>query len=386
MGARLRAGGRRAGNLTGLSRARKSRFTWAWLGIAGAFAAAAALALALYSSDSSNGASRHGPWIGVKGNQLIDRGGRPVRLLGVNRPGAEYQCVEADQIFEGPTDPAAIRAMKRWRINAVRVPLNESCWLGRGEVKPALSGAPYREAIRDFVHRLERAGLYVILDLHWAAPGRFTATGLIPQADADHALEFWRSVATEFRSDRSIVFDAYNEPHDISWQCWRDGCEAYDHWFGHYRAAGMAQLVEAIRSTGAEQPIMLGGLDWAHEMRGWLAHVPADPANAIVASNHSYNDKPCRRRCRALLARIAKRYPLVTGELGQKNCRHNYVDSYMRWADRHGVSYLAWAWYTAPYLTCRNGPIVIENFAGKPTPYGIGFREHFRRLHRGRSG
>jgi len=336
----------------------------------------------MLASDATDGAYDGRPWIGVKGNKLVNRSGKPVRLIGVNRPGAEYQCVEADRIFEGPVDDDAIAAMKRWRINAVRVPLNESCWLGRGEVEPEVSGAPYRAAIHDFVERLERAGLYVILDLHWAAPGRFTATGLIPQADADHALDFWRSVASEFRGDRAVIFDAYNEPHDIDWRCWRDGCVAYDRWFGHYQAAGMAQLVEAIRSTGARQPIMLGGLDWAHDMRGWLAHVPDDPQNAIVASNHSYGDKPCRRRCRAVLARIARRYPLVTGELGQKNCGHAYIGSYMRWADRHGVSYLGWAWYTAPYLTCENGPKVIEDYSGKPTRYGVAFREHFRRLHR----
>src|ERR1700733_3829043 len=128
-------------------------------------------------------ASVASPWIGVRGNHLVDGSGKTVRLLGVNRSGAEYQCVEGDQIFDGPTDWASIKAMKSWKINAVRVPLNESCWLGINGVAPSLGGSAYRAAIREYVSGLERAGLYVILDLHWAAPrhGRRTRTRILPQ-------------------------------------------------------------------------------------------------------------------------------------------------------------------------------------------------------------
>ena len=41
--------------------------------------------------------------------------------------------------------------MKSWDINAVRVPLNESCWLGINGIEPSLGGAAYRAAIRTYV-------------------------------------------------------------------------------------------------------------------------------------------------------------------------------------------------------------------------------------------
>lgn len=317
------------------------------------------------------------PWIGVRGNQLVDRGGDRVRLLGVNRPGTEYECVEGNGLFQGPSDRASIEAMKSWHINAVRLPLNESCWLGINGVDPSLSGVPYRDAIRAYVNRLERAGLYVILELQWAAPGEHQATGIIPMADAEHAPDFWRSVATEYRDDRSVLFDLYNEPHDIDWDCWEWGCDAHDNWFGWYGAVGMRELVEVVRSTGARQPLLLGGLDWASDLRGWLAHLPPDPAHALVASNHNYDFNPCYRHCRAVLAGIAKRHPVVTGELGEGDCAHRYIDPYMRWADRHGVSYLGWAWFID---ACNSGPSLIEDYSGTPTPFGIGLREHLRKL------
>jgi endoglucanase len=321
------------------------------------------------------------PWIDVRGNRLVNGAGQPIRLLGVNRPGAEYQCIDAGEFFEGPTDNASIQAMKKWRINAVRVPLNESCWLGLGRVPAHLSGAPYRAAVRDFVERLWRAGLYVILDLHWVAPGDHTATGLPPMADADHALEFWRSVATEYRDDRSVLFDLYNEPHDITWECWKLGCEASDNWFGGYQATGMQQLVDTVRATGARQPLLLGGLDWSRDLSGWLDYLPTDPERALVAANHTYDFNACYGACRTTLVRISRRFPVVTSELGEGDCTSRYIDPYMRWADSKGISYLGWAWYTADDTDCYNGPTLIRDYTGVPTRFGKGLREHLRELH-----
>lgn len=342
---------------------------------------AALLLLALLPSLASGAA----PWIGVRANHLVDRNGDVVRLLGVNRSSADYECVEGDRVFEGATDWASIEAMKSWRINAVRLPLNESCWLGINGVDPSLSGVPYRTAIREYVQALEQAGLYVILDLHWAAPGRNQATGLIPLPDAEHAPAFWTSVATEYREDRSVLFDLFNEPHDASWECWAAPCSTYDSWFGWYDSTGLPQLLEAVRSTGARQPVLLSGLDWARDLRGWLAHRPVDPAGALVASVHTYDYAACYGSCRVALVRIAKHFPVVISELGETDCRRRYVDPYMRWADRHGISYLGWAWDIGPRWTCEGGPTLIRDASGAPTRYGVGLRRHLRELAAGRS-
>ena len=36
----------------------------------------------------------------------------------------------------------------------------------------------------------------------------------------------------------------------------------------------MQQLVDAVRSTGATQPLLLGGEDYASDLSQWLAHDP----------------------------------------------------------------------------------------------------------------
>jgi len=321
-----------------------------------------------------------GPWIGVRGNGLVDGTGKPVRLLGVNRSGAEYECVEGSGIFDGPIDWASIKAMKTWHVNAVRLPLNETCWLGINGVPSHLSASAYRAVVREYVELLERAGLYVILELQWAAPGEHWGTGLIPLPDADHSPAFWRSIATEYRDDRSVLFDLFNEPHDVSWHCWAVACQVYDQWFGWYQAASMPELLSAVRSTGARQPVLLGGLDWARDLGEWLLYRPVDPANALVASNHTYDYKPCYRLCRAVLVKIARRFPVVTGELGETDCLRRYVNPYMQWADRNDVSYLGWTWNTGGRWDCSGGPALINDYDGSPTRYGVGLRKHLRRL------
>ncbi len=130
---------------------------------------------------------------------------------------------------------------------------------------------------------------------------------------------------------------------------------------------------------------MLGGLDYASDLRGWLAHMPADPAHAIVASNHTYDFSLCNRSCRKTLSNIARFVPVVTGELGEGDCAHRYIDPYMRFADRNGISYLGWTWNTGGRWECDTGPALIDNFNGHPTPYGKGFREHLRALARQRA-
>lgn len=329
---------------------------------------------------ASPAAHATGPWIGVRGNHLVDRQGRVVRLLGVNRAGAEYDCVEGDGVFDSPTDPASIEAIKSWHVNAVRLPLNESCWLGESEIPPDRSGLAYRAAVHEYVDALERAGLYVILDLHWAAPRSEPAFGLLEMPDAESAPRFWVELATEYRFDRSVLFDVFNEPHDVGWTCWAQPCLLRNPWLGWYQAVGLPELLAAVRSTGARQPVLLGGIDWASDLGGWLAHAPHDPAHALVASNHTYESTACYQRCRDALARIARRFPVVTGELGEIDCRRRYINPYMRWADRHGISYLGWTWNTGNGWDCTGGPTLITDYAGHPTRFGAGLRRHLRWL------
>jgi endoglucanase len=313
--------------------------------------------------------SRHA--VQVMGNQLTDGEGRPLRLLGVNRSGPEYACIQWRHVFDGPTGKRAIAAMKTWRINAVRVPLNEDCWLGVNGAPAKYSAAHYHQAVKNYVARLREAGLYVVLDLHWSAPGARLATGQQPMADLDHAPAFWSSVARTFKDDPAVIFDLYNEPFDVSWQCWRDGCLMPEGW----RSAGMQTLVDAVRSTGASQPVIATGLGSGSDLAGWLEYRPRDPANQLAAGLHMYDfSASCEEpECWATeVGPVARQVPVVTTELGQDACPGPFIDRFTSWADRAGLSYLGWTWNP----TGCSAPALIKSWDGLPTASGAQFRAH----------
>jgi uncharacterized protein YbdZ (MbtH family) len=316
----------------------------------------------------------------VIGNELVNAAGKPNRLLGIDRSGAEYPCIQGWGLIDGPTGTRAISVMMSWRINAVRIPLNEDCWLGINGAPARYSGAPYRAAIRAYVARLHQAGLYVVLDLHWSAPGRKRASGQQPMADLDHAPAFWSSVARTFKADPAVVFDLYNEPYGISWRCWRDGCVLPQGW----RTAGMQTLVDAVRSTGARQPIIATGLGSGNDLSSWLRYRPHDPANQLVAGMHAYNFLSCVTvACwNKEVEPVASSVPVVATELGEADCSHAFIDRFMAWADSAGVSYLGWSWNPSG---C-GAPALIRSWDGQPTAYGEGLRTHLIKLHSERAG
>ncbi len=112
-------------------------------------------------------------------------------------------------------------------------------------------GSNYQRAVIDYVNELTANGMYAIVDLHWTAPGTAPATSLRSMPDEDHSSLFWKSVATAFADNPNVLFDIFNEPFGVGWDCWRDGC-VYPGGpdTGPWQAVGMQALVNTIRATG----------------------------------------------------------------------------------------------------------------------------------------
>ncbi|MEU5431954.1 cellulose binding domain-containing protein [Streptomyces sp. NPDC020719] len=333
------------------------------------------------------------PALKVSGNRLVDAGGTTRRLLGVNRSGAEFLCVQGYGIFDGPVDDASVKTMADWGANTVRIPLNEECWLGLDNVKSQYSGANYISAVQGLVQRVEAHGMTPLLDLHWTH-GVYTgnssgcadahATCQKPMPDAQYAPAFWSSVARTFKADPAVVLDLFNEPYPdratsdtaAAWRCWRDGgtCPGIG-----YEVAGMQDLLDAVRGTGATNTVLAGGLTYSNDLSQWLAYQPHDATGNLAAAWHGYNFNSCvSESCwSSTLAPVLARVPLVAGEIGENDCGHSYIDRAMAWLDGKGASYLGWAWNT---WDCSTGPALITSYDGTPTAYGIGLRDHLRAL------
>lgn len=298
----------------------------------------------------------------------------------------------------GPFNKAEAESIARWHVNVVRVPLNEDCWLGINGVSRAYSGQAYRVAVEKWVSYINEAGMIAIIDLHFSAPGSIVPKTEWPMPDETHSVTFWAQVASVFKTDPMVIFDLFNEPHlgrysptSDDWSCWLKGCTSTTPDCPRrstcsksvtYRVAGMQQLVDTVRDAGADQPLMIGGLDWASTPCGssdsngrvgrcsWLSYEPKDPLHQLIVSFHSYDHG--YGHCDSLtcwnstIAMLAKRVPVVTGELGesQTSCSATFVKQYMEWADVHRVSYLLWSWRPA---TKGCGSLrLLSNWDGSP--------------------
>ena len=408
-----------------------------------------AFAVAILLIGGASGKAAQAPLeISISGNHFVDGlngTGKTIQLRGVNVSSSEYACAENYGYDDGDYTNATAAAIAAWGANAVRIPLNEDCWLDTNlPAGDPYGGVGYQQEIESFVAALNAHGIYAILDLHWTAPGNQTALEQQPMPDMDHSPAFWTSVATAFKSNPAVVFDLFNEPYDptdlrsggdgnasdaVTWDCWESGTkpdpvgggappvpcytQAYDDSGNpttQYRIVGMQTLLDDIRNVGATQPIMVGGLDYADDLgdtndangggQGWMQHAPDDPLNQEAASFHNYQGKGCdNQTCwDSTVKSVAAHVPVVTGEFAEDNylaagCNatpgaSTFDDRYMNWADTTGVSYLAWVWLVddppqpGDDACDRHG--LLSAYDGTPVgPNGTAVHDHLTALAKG---
>lgn len=313
---------------------------------------------------------------------LADGNGNVVVLHGADESGTENYCltwgpppiVISPAGGPSPLTQDSLTAMKSWGLNAVRIPLNEDCWLGINGVDGSVGGANYQAPIQQAVDLVTKTNaMYVILDLHITAPGTTPAKTQAAMADADHSVTFWQQVAAAYKDNGSVVFDLFNEPNlgsgtqDQQYQCWKNGstsassgdCPMVD-----FAVAGMQTLVTTVRNAGANNLLILGGTGYSSQLGLWPQYVPADtlsPPN-IAASWHVYDDQGgCTSDPATSAATLCSSstglgaqavmtagYPIVVGETGYYSCTGTVGKAwwpfFLSWADAQQIGYVAWSW------------------------------------------
>jgi hypothetical protein len=328
------------------------------------------------------------PALHVSGNKLVTSTGATYRLLGVNRSGGEFACIQGQGMWNGPMDQASVTAIRSWKVRAVRVPLNEECWLGTSDVPAGgTTGSAYQQAVKDYVGILLSNGITPILEMHWnyglytgpsAGCSDVKATCQKPMPDAQYAPSFWTGVAGAFKDNR-VVFDLFNEPYPergsgssetAGWICWRDGgtCPGIT-----YQVAGFQTLLNSVRATGNTNVVLLGGLAYSNDLTQWLQYKPSDPTGNLAAFAHIYNFNTCSNTScyDSQLAPVAAQVPLTLSEIGENDCAHGFVDTLMTWADSHNIGYLGWTWNN---WDCSSGPSLVTDWNGTATAYGQGLK------------
>jgi len=316
----------------------------------------------------------------VTGNQLLDSKGQVVRLRGVNCAGLEWSS-DGD----GHTLKTIEVAVGEWRANLIRLPLSQDRWFGKAPEQTD-AGAGYRSLIRKVVGYCAAHGAYVILDLHWSDAGEWGRNIGQHNAPDRNSAAFWKNFAEVYGNNPAVLFDLYNEPSNITWDQWYKGgpiTETDDKTQLPltYKSVGMPALVAAIRSTGANNVIVAGGINWAYEVGGIAdGRALADPTGSgVVYAVHPYPHeyagigRETIAQWTARMEAFAQKHPIIVTEFGSLEADWpfpkdwNYTDEkwnreMLRVLEEHRWNWTAWDFHP----TAR--PCLIADWTYAPTP------------------
>jgi len=331
----------------------------------------------------------------VLGNKLVlaEDETEEVRLIGLNVPSLEWSN-NGEQVY------TSLRvACDEWNSNVIRVPLSVARWFGYANGQTNADG--YRTIVDNMVNAVAERGKYIILDLHWSSAGLpdDSKNGQHKMPDLE-CKDFWIDVANRYKNNPAVLFNLYNEPHDVSVEVWRNGGMVTEGDIT-YEAVGHQQLVEAIRDTGAKNIIIAGGLNWGYSLstiaNGYVLvdqGTGGDKSKAgygIMYDSHIYPWKGNTGKWDAYVGPMRKIAPIIAGENGwdgngsdfknnnvkpdsQEHLDHPFwIDELFTWFDSRksslGVEYGNQVHFTGWCFHPTATPRIIANWNYKPTDY-----------------
>ena len=280
----------------------------------------------------------------VTGNTIYDKSsGQPHLFRGVDSPSMDWQA-NCDHC----TLDQFQHMNQEWKANVVRLSVNQNFWLSGS------SGFnnSYAPEVARVVAAIEQAGMDIILDNH--------GSGSPYMADAD-SIVFWEEVATAYKGDPHVLFELFNEPNQISWDVWLNGGNAPSGPPIH----GMQELYDTVRSTGASNLVVVGGLNWAYDLSGV-------PTHRVLGSNIVYNTHPYNYPGKqptdwdSGFGFLAKTDPVIATEFGNYDCTADYYQSFVNYAHANHLSWAAWAWFPGG---C-GFPALVADWNGTPNVPG----------------
>ncbi|MDB5348818.1 MAG: Endoglucanase [Planctomycetota bacterium] len=302
---------------------------------------------------------------------VVDSRDQRVRLRGVNAASLEWTSDGEMHIRD--TVKAAI---DDWHVNHVRLPLSQDRWFGKAPEQKD-EGKAYRDLVNQVVETCAGKSCYIMLDLHWSNAGEWGKQIAQHKMPDQHSLAFWKEVAAKYKNHPAVIFDLYNEPHDVSWDVWLKGGNVTekDQKRGtetSYDAVGMQSLLDAVRATGAKNLVVVGGLNWSYDLSGILdGRTLSDPdGNGVLYANHAYPFKgDTVEKWAANMEKATALLPVIVSEFGSDpkggagRTGEQWVRQVLQVLEDHQWNWTAWDMHPAA------GPCLVSDWTYKPTPY-----------------
>jgi hypothetical protein len=307
----------------------------------------------------------------VVGNKILNKEGKEVWLQGVNVMSLDWNPMGERVLLSTKV------AIEDWKANTIRLPVNEKYWFGKDSSQKD-GGKAYRELVDAVVNLAANRGAYVLLDLH-----RYRA----PRAED---AEFWKDAAARYKDHPALIFDLLNEPFGTSWEVWRDGGFVAEKKEGideaaflteeekiknnvGFRSIGMQAMLDAVRSTGAKNVVLAGGLDYGYDLSGIAKGFGLkDPnGNGIIYGSHIY---PWKSGYQQKILDIVDKYPVLFGENGGNVKKMSFIpaeqqEDVEKWVPRFlGIVQKYKIHWTAFSFHPAASPVLISDWDYTPTP------------------
>jgi hypothetical protein len=340
----------------------------------------------------------------VVGNQIVTAsGGCTVRLKGVDFSGLEFDP-QGDQWNGGaPTTTIngvtmtnyialVTEAVGVWHANCVRLPINQDFWFGCNANGKTPNQVAYQGMIQAVVNYCNTNNVYLDLDLHWSGTsnsstttspcggtgwGSANAQQVMPDMNA---VTFWSNVAgtSWLQNNPAVMFDLYNEPHDVSWDVWRTGGSTGS---TPSYTPGLQGLLTAVRNAGANNICLAGGLQWAYDLTGVASGstsctggtncglTDTGSGNGVIYTAHVYSNKgtasettwdPFVTIATSIRAVDVEEFGAGSGDPGGWD---NTVIGWIDGANNKGYVYNATGWA----FSADVGPTMLSGWSGFPT-------------------
>jgi hypothetical protein len=320
----------------------------------------------------------------VVGNQLRSSNGQPVRLRGVNCASMEWSSDGDGHILK-----TVEVAVKQWHANLIRLPLSQDRWFGRTPEQKD-GGIGYRGLVHQLADFCAANNAWIVLDLHWSDAGQWGKNIGQHNLPDKNSVTFWKDLAPIYKDNPAVLFDLYNEPAHINWDQWLKGgpmteIDEKTKSTLTYDSVGMQALVDAIRSTGARNVIVAGGISWAYDFGGILEGSQlSDPnGNGVVYAAHPYPHayqglgRETIAQWTARMEAFGHKLPFIVLEFGSIERmwpfprEWNYNDEkwnreMLRVLEAHRWNWAAWDFHTTAW------PCLISDWNYTPTPeFGV---------------
>lgn len=122
----------------------------------------------------------------------------------------------------------------------------------------------------------------MILDLHWNSDdvefkGEMAMRG---QEAVGDSVDFWHSVADQFKDNELVFYELFNEPHlqqEVTNDVYLHGDDTY---------VGMLELIDTVRAHSQDQVLIIGGAkNWAYDTES-LKELDALTDDALIMYNY----------------------------------------------------------------------------------------------------